>query len=53
MTTLFKLYDGRMVSVEHTNTGISASVDGGEPRRITSEDYMSIVLNGNIVSEIA
>ena len=44
MTTTLRLYDGRKVTVEQTMTGIYASVDGGEPKRITSEEHMRLVM---------
>lgn len=44
MKTTLKLFDGRKVTVEQTMTGIYAQVDGGEPKRITSEDHMRLVM---------
>ena len=53
MTTRFKLWDGRKVTVEQTMTGYEAQYDGEcEKRRITSSDYMRLVLTGNIVERI-
>lgn len=43
MKTTLKLFDGRRVTVEQTMTGITAQVDGEEPKRITSEKYMKLV----------
>ena len=49
MTTRFKLGDGRKVTVEQTVTGITAQTEGeSEKRRITSQDYMRLVLTANI-----
>ena len=53
MKTLFQLYDGRKVAVEHTATAILAQPEGADkPKAITSEDYMKIVLYGNIIGEV-
>lgn len=43
MKTTLRLYDGRRVTVEQTMTGITAQVDGEEPKPITSEQYMQLV----------
>lgn len=43
MKTTLKLFDGRKVTIEQTMTGITAQVDGGEPKPITSEQYMKLV----------
>ena len=43
MKTTLRLYDGRRVTVEQTMTGITAQVDGEEPKRITSDQYMQLV----------
>jgi hypothetical protein len=53
MITRFKLWDGRKVTVETTMTGYEAQYDGeSEKKRITSNDYMRIVITGNIVERI-
>jgi hypothetical protein len=53
MKTVFRLYDGRTVTVEHTTTAILAQPEGApEPKAITSTDYMKIVMCGNIIGEI-
>lgn len=53
MITRFKTWDGRKVTVEQTMTGYEAQYDGeSEKRRITSSDYMRLVLTGNIVERI-
>lgn len=52
MVTRFKLWDGRKVTVEQTMTGYEAQYDGEEKKRITSNDYMRIVITGNIVERI-
>ena len=44
MKTTLRLYDGRKATVEQTMTGITVQVDGGEPRRITSEEHMRLVM---------
>ena len=44
MTTTLRLYDGRRVTVEQTMTGIYAQVDGEEPKPITSEKYMQLIM---------
>ena len=47
MTTRLKLWDGRKVTVEQTMTAIRAQFDGEpEPKAITSEQYMRLVLCG-------
>ena len=46
MKTCLKLFDGRKVAIEQTTTGIIATVDGGEPKAITSQDYMRLVCVG-------
>lgn len=43
MKTRLKLFDGRKVTIEQTMTGITAQVDGEEPKPITSEQYMQLV----------
>lgn len=43
MKTTLRLYDGRRVTVEQTMTGIYASVEGGERKPISSEQYMKLV----------
>ena len=43
MKTTLKLFDGRKVTVEQTMTGITAQVDGEEPKPITSDQYMKLV----------
>lgn len=43
MKLMLNLFDGRRVAVEQTMTGIIASVDGGEPQRITSEKYVQLI----------
>lgn len=43
MKTRLKLFDGRRVTVEQTMTGITAQVDSGERKAITSEQYMKLV----------
>jgi len=49
MITRFKLYDGRKVTVEQTVTGIVAQTEGeSEKKRITSTDYMRLVLTAQI-----
>lgn len=49
MITRFKLWDGRKVTVESTMTGYTARTEGeSEKRRITSQDYMRLVLTANI-----
>jgi hypothetical protein len=49
MITTFRLYDGRKVTVETTGTGYVAQNEGeSEKKRITSQDYMRLVLNANI-----
>lgn len=49
MITKFRLWDGRKVTVEQTMTGYIAQTEGeSEKRRITSSDYMRLVLNANI-----
>lgn len=49
MVTRFKLWDGRKVTVETTMTGYEAQYDGEiEKKRITSQDYMRLVLTANI-----
>jgi len=49
MITRFKLWDGRKVTVEQTMTGYTAQTEGeNEKRRITSTDYMRLVLNAQI-----
>ena len=53
MVTRFKLWDGRKVTVEQTMTGYEAQYDGeSEKKRITSKDYMRLVLTGNIIERI-
>ena len=53
MVTRFKLWDGRKVTVEQTMTGYVAQNEGeSEKRRITSQDYMRLVLTGNIIERI-
>ena len=53
MVTRFKLWDGRKVTVEQTMTGYEAQYDGeSEKKRITSQDYMRLVLTGNIIERI-
>lgn len=44
MKTTLKLFDGRRVTVEQTMTGITAQVDGEEPKPITSDKYMQLVM---------
>lgn len=44
MKTTLRLHDGRKVTVEQTMTGITAQVDGEEPKPITSEDHMRLVM---------
>jgi len=47
MKTVLKLYDGRKVTVEQTITAITAHYEGEpEPRAITSEQYMRLVMAG-------
>ena len=49
MITTFRLYDGRKMNVEQTMTGYTAQVEGeSEKKRITSQDYMRLVLTANI-----
>ena len=49
MTTRFKTWDGRKVTVETTTTGYLAQWHGeSEKKRITSQDYMRLVLTANI-----
>ena len=49
MITTFRLYDGRKVTVETTGTGYVAQNEGeSEKRRISSMDYMHLVLTANI-----
>lgn len=49
MITTFRLYDGRKVTVETTGTGYVAQNEGeSEKKRITSQDYMHLVLTANI-----
>ena len=43
MKTTLRLYDGRRVTVEQTMTGITAQVEGGERKPISSEQYMKLV----------
>lgn len=43
MKTTLKLFDGCKVTIEQTMTGITAQVDGEEPKRITSDQYMQLV----------
>lgn len=53
MTVRFKTWDGKKVTVETTMTGYTAQVEGEtEKKRITSQDYMRLVLTGNIVERI-
>jgi len=52
MVTRLKLHDGRKVAVEQTMTGITARVDGGEPKPITSQVYMSLVMAGTPIGDI-
>lgn len=52
MTTTYKLYDGRRVTVEQTMTRIIARVDGGEPKTITSTQLMGIVMSGTQVGPV-
>ena len=52
MTTRLKLHDGRKVTVEQSMTGITAQVDGGEKKPITSQVYMSLVLAGTPIGDI-
>jgi hypothetical protein len=46
MKTTLKLWDGRKVAIEQTTTGIIATVDGGEPKAITTSKYMELVMHG-------
>ena len=46
MKTCLKLFDGRKVTIEQTTTGIIATVDGGEPKAITTSKYMELVMHG-------
>lgn len=46
MVTTLKLWDGRRVAIEQTSTAIIATIEGGEPKRITSQQYMNYVLQG-------
>lgn len=49
MITKFKTWDGRKVTVETTGTGYEAQYEGeSEKRRISSMDYMHLVLTANI-----
>ena len=49
MITTFRLYDGRKVTVETTGTGYTAQNEGeSEKRRISSQEYMHLVLTANI-----
>lgn len=49
MITRFKTWDGRKVTVEQTMTGYVAQTEGeSEKKRITSQDYMRLVLTANI-----
>ncbi len=49
MITRFKTWDGKKVTVETTTTGYIAQYDGqSEKKRITSQDYMRLVLTANI-----
>jgi hypothetical protein len=43
MKATLKLFDGRRVTVEQTMTGITAQVEGGERKSISSEQYMKLV----------
>ena len=53
MKTVFLLYDGRKVAVEHTTTAILAQPEGeAKAKPITSTDYMKLVMCGNIIGEI-
>ena len=45
--TRFRL-DGKIVTVEQTITGYTAQVEGSEKKRISSTQYMGLVLNGQI-----
>ena len=44
MKMTLRLYDGRRVTVEQTMTGITAQVDGEEPKPITSGKYMQLIM---------
>ena len=46
MKTKLKLFDGRKVTIEQTMTTITAQVDGGERKPITSEKYMQLIMAG-------
>ena len=49
MTTRFRLMDGRKVTVEQTMTGFVALTEGEcEKKRISSQEYMRLVLTANI-----
>lgn len=53
MKTVFRLMDGRKVTVEQTTTAILAQPEGAaKPKAITSEDYMRLVMTANIIGEI-
>jgi hypothetical protein len=52
MTTTLKLFDGRTVTVEQTITGITAQVDGGEKKAISSEQYMGLIMAGTPVGSV-
>lgn len=46
MKTRLKLFDGRKVTIEQTMTGITAQVDGGEKKSISSTEYMGLIMAG-------
>jgi hypothetical protein len=46
MKTCLKLFDGRKVAIEQTTTGITACVEGGQPKQITTGKYMELVMHG-------
>ena len=52
MTTTLKLHDGRIVTVEQTMTTLTAQVDGGEKKPITSDQYMRLVMAGTPVGSV-
>ena len=49
MKTRLKLFDGRKVTIEQSMTGITACVDGGKPKAITSTEYMGLIMAGTPV----
>jgi hypothetical protein len=53
MKATYKLWDGRKVSVEQQMHGaIHATFEGEQPKAITSQDYMRIVIQGTPVGQI-